>query len=260
MQSIRTIVLVGTGNVATRLGLALKRSGLVIRQVFGRTGLSAERLAAALGAAAVQTPEGIAPDADLYVLAVSDDAIADVAGTIKDRGRFMVHCSGSVPMDVLSPFTERYGVVYPLQTFSKDRELDFKTVPVCIEAGSIRDLDLLYGLAEGISGTVMTVPSDKRKLLHLAAVFACNFPNYMYAVADRLARSAGLDFEVLKPLILETARKVQEIPPTDAQTGPALRGDRKVLEAHLELLRHDPGTRDLYRMVSEEIGKHRSGK
>jgi predicted short-subunit dehydrogenase-like oxidoreductase (DUF2520 family) len=158
-------------------------------------------------------------------------------------------------MEALRPFAADYGVLYPLQTFSSERRVDFKTIPVCIEASSLKNLDLLFGMASLITEVVMTVPSDKRRLLHLAAVFACNFPNFMYTVASGIVRKAGLDFDALKPLILETAKKVQDMAPNRAQTGPALRGDRKVLEAHLELLEDDPGIADLYRRISGEIGK-----
>jgi predicted short-subunit dehydrogenase-like oxidoreductase (DUF2520 family) len=258
LQIIRDIVLIGTGNVATRLGLALRRSGLVIRQVYGRTPSAVETLATALHADPILDEKAITSQADLYILAVSDDAITDVATSIRGKERFMVHCSGSVPMEVFNPYTEHCGVIYPLQTFSVDREVDFRNIPVCIEANSINNLDRLHRLTTRISEAVMTVPSEKRKILHLAAVFACNFPNFMYSIAGRMVQAAGLNFDVLKPLILETARKVQDLPPERAQTGPALRGDQKVLEAHLELLRGDPGTSELYRLISEEIGKNKS--
>ena len=260
MQPIRNIVLTGTGNVATRLGVALRRSGLVIRQVLGRSPSAVEGLAAMLDAVPILQPEALDQEADLCILAVSDDAILEVAGDIRDRVGFLVHCSGSVPMEALSPFAKHYGVLYPLQTFSSDREVDFRSIPLCIEANSVNNLERLYGLAAQLSGSVMAVPSEKRKLLHLAAVFACNFPNYMYTIAGRIVQSAGMDFDVLKPLIMETAKKVQDLPPGRAQTGPALRGDRKVLEAHLAMLRDEPGTRELYRLISEEIGEHATDK
>lgn len=254
MQEIRNIVLLGAGNVATQLGVALHEAGLDIRQVYSRTWSSAEKLASRLMAAPANDIHDIDPGADLYVVAISDDALVDVVSKLNAGEQFVVHTSGSVSMEALEPFAGRYGVIYPVQTFSATRKVDFSSVPVCIEANSLENLELLNLLASKISSDVRTVASDKRRLLHLAAVFACNFPNFMYSMAESVLRGANLDFDLLKPLIRETAEKVQSVSPKEAQTGPAWRGDRKVMDAHLQLLQNKPGMQELYRQISIEIG------
>jgi predicted short-subunit dehydrogenase-like oxidoreductase (DUF2520 family) len=253
LENIRNIILIGAGNVATNLGYAFRDAGLNILQVYSRNPAAAEALATALNAAFTHRLTEVMEGADLYILAVADDAIAEVVSGLRASGKFMVHTSGSVPMEVFHHFTGNYGVIYPVQTFSKDRKLDFRTIPVCLEASSSRHLEILNRLVSLISGDVRTVPSEQRRLLHLAAVFACNFPNFMYATAGKIVHIARLDFDILKPLILETALKVQKIEPDKAQTGPALRGDRKVMKAHLQVLRDDPEIKDLYRRISRAI-------
>ena len=254
MGDIKKIVLIGAGNVGTHLGLALHDAGLDMLQVFSRNHESAGNLAALLEADPVHDPAAVSGDADLYVLAVSDDAIGQVAQQIRPEGKFLVHTSGSVPMDIFRPFTAHYGVIYPLQTFSRHRKIDFRQIPVCLEANSISNMERLNRLVSEISEDVRSVPSDQRRLLHLAAVFACNFPNYMYRVAEGIVNSAKLDFDILRPLILETAMKVQEAGPLESQTGPARRGDREVMEKHLALLSTNPDLQRLYKEISGQIG------
>lgn len=246
-------MLAGAGNAATRMGQALKEAGVDIVQVFNRSEESAQHLAGFLQAGFTTNPGSVVPDADLYIIAVPDDAIAAVVKDINAQDKFVVHTSGSVSMEILAPFALNYGVLYPLQTFSKERTVDFSTIPVCIEASSLRNLELLSLLASKISSDIRSIPSAQRKALHLAAVFACNFPNFMYAVAESIVHRANLDFDLLKPLILETARKVQSISPARAQTGPAFRGDTQIMDDHLEMLKQDPAIRELYKRISEEI-------
>ena len=255
MPQIKNIVLVGAGNVASQLGLALHEAGVNIWQVYSRTMASADKLATRLHSDPVDNPAKIAPDADLYVIAVSDDAVEKVAGQLATGDKFLVHTSGALPMEVLEPFARNYGVIYPVQTFSRARKIDFTSLPVCIESNNLANLELLNRFVSKVSRDVRTLPSNQRKVLHLAAVFACNFPNFMYAVANSLLQSAHLDFDLVKPLILETAEKVQGVSPDKAQTGPALRSDQKVLNAHLVMLRDHPHLYDLYKQISNEIGK-----
>jgi predicted short-subunit dehydrogenase-like oxidoreductase (DUF2520 family) len=255
VPQIKNIVLVGAGNVATQFGIALYEAGLNIRQVYSRTSVSAVTLAERLHSDPVDDPAAIEPGADLYVIAVVDDAVEKVAGQLDPGDKFLVHTSGALPMEVLEPFARNYGVIYPVQTFSRTRKIDFTNVPVCIESNNLANLEVLNQLVSHVSNDVRAIPSPQRKVLHMAAVFACNFPNFMYAVAGSLLQGAHLDFDLLKPLILETAEKVQEINPEAAQTGPAFRGDQKVMGAHLEMLRRNRPLYDLYKQISKEIGK-----
>jgi len=255
LQEIGKIVLVGAGNVAIHMGLAMKESGLNIVQVYSRTRVSAQALAGNLQTTYTTDLKSIVPDAYLYIIAVSDDAVEDVIRDMDAREKFVVHTSGSIPMEVFQPFAQNFGVMYPLQTFSKNRKVDFSHIPLCIEANSLKNLELLNSLASKMTSDVRTVSSDQRKVLHLAAVFACNFPNFMYSIAELIMRKTNLDFNLLKPLIIETAEKVQSVSPGEAQTGPAWRGDRKVIEDHLEMLKQVPGIRDLYKQISQEIGQ-----
>lgn len=189
-------------------------------------------------------------EADIYLIAVKDDAIGEVSKVLSDRSGLVVHCSGTVEMEALE--TPNRGVFYPLQTFSRDREVDFGELPICVEAEHAHSLEFLKSLAATLSNKVHEIDSQKRKKLHLAAVFVNNFTNYLYGVGEQLCVSQGLSFDLLKPLILETALKVQHISPERAQTGPARRGDQGTIQRHLELLA-DPRHKGLYALLSESI-------
>lgn len=254
-MGIRNIVLIGAGNVATHLGVAFLNKGLIIEQVFSRTVLSANSLAAKLHAVPVIRIEEIIMDADLYIISVSDDAIGDIVNKINFSDSMVVHTSGTVPMDILKQCSDACGVFYPLQTFSKDREIDFHDVPVLIEATNPQMESTLSNLANLISAKVQICDSEKRKFIHLAAVFACNFSNFMYTLSEEILSSKQLSFDLLRPLILETAMKVMRQNPMEAQTGPAIRNDFSVIEAHLKLLAGDPEKQEIYKTLSKQISK-----
>jgi predicted short-subunit dehydrogenase-like oxidoreductase (DUF2520 family) len=258
LNEIQNIVLIGAGNVATHLGLAIQKTGRSILQVYSRTKASAMQLANLLNTEFTCDPEAINREADLFILSVTDDAIREIVGKLNLGQKMVVHTSGSISMDVLWKCSENFGILYPLQTFSKSRSVDFNSVPLCVEANSKDNLHLLEHFAKELSRKVVEVDSEKRKILHLAAVFACNFPNFMYNVADQILADKGLNFELLRPLILETAMKVQELKPDEAQTGPASRGDKMILQKHDELLREYPDYREIYKKLSEAIRKLKS--
>lgn len=198
-------------------------------------------------------------DSDVFVIAVSDDAIASVSEYLKDKKGLVVHTSGSVSMDALSR-CGRYGVMYPLQTFSQDREVDMRSVPFCLEAHDEADLNFLKELAGRISGKVYEVDSDQRKALHLAAVFVNNFTNHMYHIGKEICDAKGLPFEILQPLIRETVNKIDQLSPFDAQTGPARRGDSETIKKHLGQLKNS-GHGEMYEILSGSIQKlYREGK
>ncbi|HWS01630.1 MAG TPA: DUF2520 domain-containing protein, partial [Prolixibacteraceae bacterium] len=169
------------------------------------------------------------------------------------RKQLVVHTSGSISMDILSAVSENYGVFYPLQTLSKQKEVDFRTIPICIEANSAENLEKLTILANILSDQVYPVDSVRRRQLHLAAVFVCNFVNHFYAIGEKLLQEQQIDFNLLRPLILETAQKAMQFSPPDVQTGPAARGNRQIQEQHLKLLEHHPDWQQLYQLISNNI-------
>jgi predicted short-subunit dehydrogenase-like oxidoreductase (DUF2520 family) len=253
------IVLLGTGNLATRLGIALHAKNAEIVQVYGRTGSSASNLAEKLGCSPTTSLKEIDTTAEIYILAVSDGAIAEIASNIPIGNRLIVHTAGSIDMDVFAPYSDNYGVFYPLQTLSRDREVDFSLVPVCIEANHSSNLEKLNQLASLLSDTVIRMDSEHRRHLHLAAVFVCNFVNHFYTIGEKLLQETQLDFDLLKPIILETANKAMQYSPLNVQTGPAIRGDKHILVQHLKMLAQHPEWQRLYEMVSEDIMVNRRG-
>jgi len=248
-------ILVGSGNVATHLAFALKDAGVEVVQVWSKHIGNAEILANQIGANAVETLSELYQNADFCIISVKDDAISSVTDELKDFKGVILHTSGSVNLDVFGKELEKYGVLYPLQTFSIKKEVDFKTIPICIEANTPEALKLIRHLAEKLSGKVVEINSDKRKILHLSAVFACNFTNHLYTLSEDLVASYGLDFDLLRPLILETASKVQHASPRDVQTGPAIRNDEQTIKKHEELLLKQPQLLTIYQTLSESIKK-----
>ena len=251
------IVLIGAGRVASCMGPRLKEAGHIIAGVYSRTLEHARELAGVLDAPAFDNLE-LLPEADVYLTMLSDDALIGLAPVIV-KGRkqaLFLHTAGSVPMDIWKKAgATRYGVVYAMQTFSKGIKIDWTQVPVFIEGSSSTELESIKNLALDLSPNVTPLSSKGRKKLHIAAVFACNFSNHMYAISERLLREEGIPFSVMLPLVRETARKVETLSPAAAQTGPAVRGDRKVINEHLELLKDNPEYAEIYRLISTDINK-----
>lgn len=248
------IVLVGAGNLATNIGKAISRSGHPIVQVYSRTEASAKTLADTLGCTYTISIDDIVEDADLYIIALKDSVLKDVAGLlVKGReSRLFVHTAGSIDMDIMPAL--RRGVFYPMQTFSKQREVDFREIPIFIEAAHADDRDLLKSLASDISGKVYELNSENRKYLHLAAVFCCNFANHCFRLGEKLLdEHGGMPFEVMLPLIDETARKLHELTPQEAQTGPAVRWDENVIGKQMQLLSDTPDLQHIYELLSKSI-------
>ncbi len=251
---IRNVVILGAGNLATQLALALDENGIQITQVYSRTSESAQQLAEKVNASFTSELSKLDLQSDLYVLAVKDSAIPEVLENLPFlENQFIVHTAGSVPMNVIEVFTSNYGVFYPLQTFSKIRKVDFSVIPICIEANHPGNLIALQELAEKISGTVHQINSEERKSLHLAAVFVNNFVNHFYTLGAEILQDKKLDFSLLKPLIQETAAKIEHLHPIDAQTGPAKRDDQEVIQAQLKLLQNKPEFKKIYSFVTESI-------
>lgn len=219
------VTIVGTGNVSYHLERAFSEE-----QDIQVTGVLKSRLLTS--DSRFGEHPSILEEPDVYVLAISDDAIAAVAAHFKKTEKLVVHTSGSVPLNTLSSI-ERSGVFYPVQTFSKEKEIDFKTVPIGVEARHESDLNILMKIGRTISDEVFEIDSEQRRTLHLAAVFVNNFTNHLYHIGHELCRERQIPFDLLKPLIKETARKIENLSPEAAQTGPARRSDVKTIEKHL---------------------------
>lgn len=254
MMRDKRIVLIGAGNVAHHLAPALLKAGVNLCQVYSRTIESARELGKKTGITYISDTFAIYPDCDIYIFCVSDDALLALFKSIRiNKDALILHTSGSLPMEVFKPLTTRYGVLYPLQTFTKRRELDFREIPLCIEAVNPDVLGEIRELAALLSARVEEISSEKRRVLHMAAVFANNFVNHMYGIAGKILEKEGLDFSLLRPLIFETAHKVMLMSPELAQTGPARRGDESILNMHKTLLKDDRKLLNLYTFMSEAI-------
>lgn len=252
------IVFVGAGNLATNLAKALYRKGFRIVQIFSRTEESARSLALQVEADYTTDLKELTGDAKLYIVSLKDAAFVELLPQIAEgkEHALLVHTAGSIPMSVWEGHTQRYGVFYPMQTFSKQREVKFDEIPFFIEAKTAEDVALLKAIAATLSDHVYEASSEQRKSLHLAAVFICNFTNHMYALAADLLEKYQLPFNVMLPLIDETARKVHELAPRDAQTGPAVRYDKNVIENHLAMLADLPALQEIYKLMSKSIHEH----
>lgn len=247
------IVIVGAGNLATCLGMALKRVGVVPQAVWSRTEASASSLAGMLGCPCTTEIDAL-PDADIVITAVSDDALPAVAAKVvaKYNDAMLVHTAGSVPMDIWADAgAQRYGVFYPMQTFSKAKEVDFSRLGIFVESAAEDDCSMLEALARRLTTMVYRATSQQRAYLHIAAVYACNFANAMYAMAAEVLGKQGLPFEVMLPLIDETAEKLHHLSPQEAQTGPARRGDTRVMARQRAMLNGDLAA--VYDIVSRYI-------
>ncbi len=248
-----SIVLIGFGNVATHLLRAFSKSSeITVKQVYNRSEIAQNELEDVAFTANISNLE----EADCYIICVSDDAISSVSDQLVFENRFVVHTSGAMSMEKLSN-KNRKGVFYPLQSFSKDKSVDFKNIPICIEAVENTDKTILYRLAKNISEQVYEISSDSRAKLHVAAVFVNNFVNYLYTLGKEILDENDLPFDLLKPLITETAHKLTFLEPWEAQTGPAKRNDEKTIQKHLELLTN-PAHKEIYKMLTMTIQKHYS--
>lgn len=246
------IVILGSGNVATQLALSLKAIGEEIVQVYSPNLTNANNLAEKVAASAISNLAAINMQAELYIISVKDDAISAVAAELNHVNGLVVHTSGTTDLSILSDQVKRAGVFYPLQTFSKSRNVSFKHIPICLEADE-QDLILLRELAGKLSSKVYELDGEKRKVLHLAAVFACNFPNHLYALANQILQQHNLDFDIVRPLIAETADKVMVNLPDNVQTGPAIRGDERTMDKHLKMLSNLPELQEIYQTLSNSI-------
>ena len=250
---MKRIVIIGSGNVATSLAHGLADRCRVV-QIYSRRLEHARTLADAIGCDnATSDLQALVADADAYIIAVSDDAIADVIAATPDNGALWVHTSGSKPMDLFKGHRAHYGVMWPIQSFSRQVVTPLDEVHFFIEANDNDTLNDLRSLGNLISRHVNEADSEQRRQLHVAAVFSCNFANHMWTLADELLNESGLSFDAMKQLIRTTIDKLEHLAPAQSQTGPAIRHDLQVIARHLEML--DGDKQDIYRLLSESIMK-----
>ena len=266
VASERVVVLLGAGRVATHLAPALLSAGYHIAQIYSRTIDAARALAQPLGVSYTDNLDALTSEAHIYIACVADEALPSVAGALCARVNsqrssannfpLFLHTAGSVSMDVWrNAGAKHYGILYPLQTFSKERRVDMREVSLFVEASDEATLCVTEQLAYSLSFKVYRADSALRAQLHIAAVFACNFTNAMYGIAHQLLAQGGIPFDVLLPLIDETAAKVHTLAPREAQTGPAVRGDDIVMKRHIETLSKTPELQSLYEQISVLIAR-----
>ena len=244
------IVLIGSGNVAFHLAKAFTEAQIPISQIFGRNTTELQKISEQFS---IPFSTETLADADLYIISVSDSSITEVSSLIKNKNVLVAHTSGSVSREALNG-NYRKSVFYPLQTFSKSKNLDYSKIPFFIDAENENDEEILKNLASKISKNVMLANDEKRKYIHLTAVFACNFVNHLYARAKEISDSQGIPFDYFLPLIDETTQKIHELEPKLAQTGPAIRNDEKVLKIHESLLTDEEKLK-IYKTLNESIKK-----
>ncbi|MGL5275767.1 Predicted oxidoreductase, contains short-chain dehydrogenase (SDR) and DUF2520 domains [Myroides marinus] len=244
-----TISILGSGKVAHHLILEfLEHDDIKLQQVYSRNPNKVKNLVS--DNQIISDISELKP-ADIFIIAVSDDAIEEVSSSIPLKNAFIVHTSGTKPMDSIMN-TTRKGVFYMLQTFSIDKEVDFSQIPYCIEANNPTDFLLLEKLALAFSEKVYKISSVQRQSIHLAAVFVNNFTNHLFKLGEDICKENMVPFDILKPLILETANKVQTLSPREAQTGPAARNDQGTIDRHLEAL-NDPIKKEIYQLITNSI-------
>lgn len=247
-----TINIIGSGNVAQHLISVFQQTEtIVLQQVFSR---KRENINHLVSDAKIVTHYSDLKPADITIISVTDDAIAEVSNQLPFENQLVVHTSGSVGLEALN-VKNRKGVFYPLQTFSKSKAIDFKSIPICLETENLSDYVILETTAKSISDKVFKISSEQRQSLHVAAVFSCNFVNHLYQLGKEICDENQVPFEILLPLIQETADKIKTLSPLEAQTGPAKRNDQKTIEKHLSFL-DDENKKTIYQLLTQSIQKY----
>jgi predicted short-subunit dehydrogenase-like oxidoreductase (DUF2520 family) len=246
------IVIIGTGNAATVFGKLMMRKGHKIVQVYGRDILKAEALAEQLKATPTSDLSSVSKNADVYLIAVADKAVANIATQLDVNDHLVLHTTASLSKNILKEISKSYGVLYPLQTLRKQMDLT-TSIPLLIDGNTAEVTLRIEQFASTLSETVVRADDETRVKLHVAAVFSCNFANYMYLQSAEFCKKEGLDFSLLQPLIEETATRLREFHPSEVFTGPAVRGDMATINKHLSLLEAYPALHGMYKSLTEKI-------
>ncbi len=240
------VILLGSGNVATHLFQAFSKANEIeVVQVFSRT------VSNDFPEILQTTNFSKIAEADVYIICVSDAAISSVSTQLQFKNRLIVHSSGSSDLNVLDSKNSR-GVFYPLQTFTKNKPVDFSEIPICLETETDSDYKILEKVAKSISNNIHAISGEQRKALHVSAVFVCNFTNHLYQIGKDICLKNTIPFEILQPLIIETAEKIKLLSPSEAQTGPALRNDQKTIEKHIDFLSNE-NQKEIYKIMTKSI-------
>jgi predicted short-subunit dehydrogenase-like oxidoreductase (DUF2520 family) len=247
---IENITIIGSGNVAWHLSRALYNEGFQIVEFVGRDTEKTSAYAARVFAMPVLGLENMSKESDLYIIAISDDALPEIVAKMPEVEGIVVHTSGSAPLNILSRFNH-YGVFYPLQTFSEGRTVEFEEIPVLIEANTPAAEDAIMDVARELTLKTYRISTEEREKLHVAAVFVCNFVNHMFTIGHQICASHQLPFDILHPLMLETVRKATSASPASVQTGPAIRNDQKTIAKHLSQLEDDQ--KEIYQLLTRHI-------
>lgn len=259
IRIFKKIGFIGSGQVASHLSTSLYEKGYSIEQLYSRTYAHSELLANKINAKAIITLKDFDLDTDLIIVSTSDSALSELDFSVLPDHIMICHTSGSVGIEIFEG-RKNYGVFYPLQTFSRQSNPDIDKIPFCIEANTTANTQALKVLAETLSSKVCEISSEQRAKLHLAAVFACNFTNAMYSIAEEILLSSEMDFDLLRPLIEETAKKTQAHSAREVQTGPAVRNDVGIMKKHEEMLKDHPEYADIYQRISKIILNNRKSK
>ncbi len=254
------VAIIGAGNVAWHLARAFEDSGHFVTDIYNRNISHARDLASRLYDTNVTDSSDLThSEAEIFLIAIADDAIEKVTSQLKVPPYGIVaHTSGTQSLEVVAAHHDNPGIFYPLQTFSKGISVNIKEVPICIEALHQSTEKVLFTLGDSISNEVYAINSEDRRLLHISAVFACNFSNHMLTIAQDILEDHDIDFGLLQPLIVETVNKALSVGPEEAQTGPAVRGDDATVKEHLKFLKYDPAYRKIYKLLSEHLEQHYS--
>lgn len=251
---IKRVTIIGAGNVGHNFGIAFRQAGYIIHEIYSRTQSSAMLLSQTLNCNFTTKLSQLSNQTDLMIIAVNDDALPEVIDQIEIKDKPIVHTSGSTPIEVFEGGGfEKYGIFYPVQSFSKHETESLTPIPICVEANNSKYEDLFLSLARSLSTKVYSLDSEKRKALHVAAIFANNFSNHMFHIANDILTQNKISFEVIRPLIEKTALKIRNETPLNAQTGPAIRNDRRVIDDHLSYLKSTPEYQRLYELITSNI-------
>lgn len=251
-KPIKNISIIGSGNIASTLGKIFYQNGFNITQIVGRNSISGKELAAQLNSEYNDLSGKMNQNTDIFIIAVSDDAISSCFSFLEGCEKLVVHTAASVSMEVLKNVSENYGVIYPLQSLKKEakRKVD---IPFFYCSNEIENEDLIDEALKKISNNVSRASDEERLKYHVAAVFVCNFTNHLYALAEAYCKQEQLDFKLLQPLIEETAFRLREMPSSMLQTGPAVRNDVSTMQKHLDILSSNPEMQEIYKMLSQSI-------
>lgn len=244
--------MLGAGNVASQMALALTKAGHQIVQVYNRSRESGEELATKAGASYTNDLTNLA-EADVYIISVKDDVISEIASKLRLDNKFVAHTSGTKSRELLKDISSNYGIFYPLQTMTKAATVDFEQIPFLLEGSNNATVLELEGLAASLTKRIYVVDEQQRQWIHLAAVFANNFTNHMYSISERLLLDQGLPFDILKPLIFKAIENMETFSPSQLQTGPAVRGDYQVIDKHLQLLADEQRLKKVYEVLTDSI-------